>query len=258
MTGALLRWRMLPQMSLWAASRLTLMVTVSFLMGWAVVTAFVLALVPDAAFSAAAWPVLALALAGIVAVLLCARPGWPNGFTMLHVLGLTALDCGAAALALWLLMPGEIGFGTLLPAFLLALGAGLLSGAPGGVGAFEMVLLALLPGGAEEGILAAVLAWRLIQYVIPALIGAAVALRAPVRAAAPQIPSPPWPVEGPEAGLLRQGHLFPLALGRTALAAGRTRHALIALHGPGGRQGAAASLHELRGLAQAEARVPSA
>ncbi|MEZ5796458.1 MAG: YbhN family protein [Paracoccaceae bacterium] len=70
-------------------------------------------------------------------------------------------------------------FLALLPAFLLAFGAGLLSGTPGGIGAFEVVLLALLPAHPAEGVIAATLAWRGVYHLAPAAIAALAVLRGP-------------------------------------------------------------------------------
>ncbi len=45
-TGALVRWRMRPGMTLWQAARLTATVAISFLIGWALVTALALLIFP--------------------------------------------------------------------------------------------------------------------------------------------------------------------------------------------------------------------
>ncbi|MDZ7905542.1 MAG: YbhN family protein [Cypionkella sp.] len=175
-TGAILRWRMLPEQSLWQVSRLTLAVALSFLAGWAIVAGVIL-LVGPAHYAWPAFGVLGLAAAG--AALAVLRPNapfrWPNLMTMSGVLGLCALDTLAAASALYVLLPPSMAlpFATLLPAFLLAYGAGLVSGTPGGIGAFELALLALLPPQSNAPILAAVIAWRLVYFVLPALLGAA-------------------------------------------------------------------------------------
>ncbi len=72
-TGALVRWRLLPGLSLWQATRVTGVVTASFLGGWAVVTATTLVLLPDAPFKPAALAVLGLACGALI---LRAGP-WP-------------------------------------------------------------------------------------------------------------------------------------------------------------------------------------
>lgn len=168
----------------------------------------------------------------------------PNLITAARLLALAAVDCGAAALALWLLVPGAVGLAAFLPAFLLALGAGLVSGAPAGLGAFEIVLVALLPGVEAEALLAGVLAWRGLYFAAPAVIGAAVAVlaRAEEGEAPPPLPAP----RIAEGGLAVQGALQPHPAG---FLAGRTRHGLVAL-------AAVADLARFRAAARDEGRWP--
>ena len=191
-TGAILRWRMLPDQSLWLASRITLAVALSFLAGWAVVTAVAVLVFDTGGYAGFAWAV--LGGAGLaIALCLFAPPApfrWPNLRTISALALLCAVDMLAAACALFVLLPSDLGLSLsiLLPAFLLAYGAGLLSGTPGGIGAFELSLLALLPHIPEAPLLAAVLCWRLAYFVVPALLGAAVAMRGP----RPRTIAPRW------------------------------------------------------------------
>lgn len=281
-TGALVRWRMLPGLSLWQAARVTAAVAASFLMGWAVVAAaavVALSLPAAGAFRPVGGIVLTLA-AGALALSLCAPPlrigrwtfAWPSLVTMIRIPTLAAIDTGAAALALWILMPAEAAplFGILLPAFLIALGAGLISNAPGGVGAFEVTLIALLPGVAEEPLLAAILAYRAVYYALPAALGAlALALGPRPREAAAERPGliAPAPVLAPhvarlvacapraEAQLLRQGQHAVLLDGaaKAGWMLGTTRQALVAISDPFGEQQAAPDL--IRRLAEEALRV---
>jgi phosphatidylglycerol lysyltransferase len=240
LSGAILRWRMLPETSFWQATRLTALVAVSFLAGWAFITALTLALLTNAPFHGMG---LVLLPPLVLTALLCLWPpkrlrGLPNSFTLLRLVSLTAVDTFAAAAALWLLCPlgMDLPFLTLLPAFLLAFGAGLISGAPGGVGPFEIALLALLPAQPEAELIAAVLAWRACYYALPALIGAGFALRG-VRT---HPASPPLAAgqllshsARAEHGLALQGahHLLAIAPNSGLLVA-QTRHFLIALFDP--------------------------
>jgi len=218
-TGALVRWRMLPGTSLGQATRITALVALAFLAGWAVVTAAVVAILP-VAVPGARWMALAVLTLVALAALAFWRPQLRLGGRVLrlpplalamHVVALAALDTAAAALALWLLLPGGVESGAaLLPAFLLALGAGLISGTPGGVGAFELALIALLPEQPAEPLLAAVLAWRAVYYALPAALGV-LAMARPPRASPPRrlpqvrrgLPVPETPRA--EIGLLEQG-----------------------------------------------------
>ncbi len=256
-TGALVRWRMLPSLSLVEAGRVTVTVTVLFLAGWALVTAAAI-LAFGGPFALAAWAVLGLGALAVAAAVLPVRPprGWPNLFTLSRMAGLAAVDCLAAGLALWLLWPGGAGLAHLLPIFLLALGAGLVSGTPGGIGAFEVTLLALMPGQGEAAAMAAVLAWRAVYFMLPAGLAALAVLRGP-RAARRAVAAAPVPdvAAFPEAGLMRQGVFQPLGAGSTLFAAARTPHALVALREPLAGGGTAADLAALAERARREGRA---
>ena len=260
-TGAVLRWRMLPGQSLWLATRLSVAVALSFLAGWAVVTALVLLALPDAPFKLQAAAVLTIAATLTLLSLIAprARFRWPNAFTLSRLLGLAAIDTLAAAAAFHMLCPELLAlpFVSLLPAFLLALGAGLASGTPGGVGPFEMTLLALLPTEPQAPLLAAVLAWRGCTYAVPALLGAALAIKGPGPVAATPRPGPNQLTQASraETSLWHQGEHDLIGSTAATLLAARTPHLLIALFDPvAGR--AEASLQALHRVARAEARLP--
>jgi phosphatidylglycerol lysyltransferase len=173
---------------------------------------------------------------------------------MVRMLGLAVVDCGAAALVFWCLWAGHAGVG-LLPIFLLAYGAGLLSGTPGGVGAFELTLLALLPGQAEAPLLAAALAYRGVYFVVPAMLAAGVVLLGPRPVRRDDVVAAvPGSVAFPEAGLMRQGVFQPLVAGGTLFAAARTAHALVALREPLAGGGGKAEIAALIARAAREAR----
>lgn len=244
-SGALVRWRMLPDLGLAGALRLSLMVALSFLLAWGAVCAVVLMLFPVAGLRWIAPLVLLGLLLASAGGLLWPRPWMPNLITQGRLLALAAVDCTAAGLALWLLVPGDVGFAAFLPAFLLALGAGLLSGAPAGLGAFEIVLVTLLPQVGPAGLLAGILAWRLVYFALPAGIGAGVALlaRPEPRSCATTTITPP---EIAEVGLAAQGEFFVHPAGAVV---GRTRHGLVALS-------AVADLAGFRAVAVAEGRWP--
>lgn len=265
-TGALVRWRMLPGMTLLAATKLSAAVAVSFLFGWAMVTALVLIALPDAPFKPAAF---ALCGIGVLAAALCLMQPrlhllgrqitLPNLFTLWQILAFSLVDTGAAAVAIWLLCPPDLAlpFATLLPAYLLALGAGLLSG---GVGAFEVTLLAALPTVPEPALIAGVLAFRLAYYAVPAILAAATvagaALRRP-RAAALTPLAPRAPNAPAEAGLAAQNqlviHQFPQQM--QALI-GETPHSVTMLLSPFGPVHYASALRALQAHATTRARLP--
>ena len=194
LTGALVRWRMLPDASLWQATRLSATVAASFLAGWAVVTGLALLMfAPDmlGGRMVALLPIVA-ALALVVASLLGSgttvfgrQIKWPSLTTVFAILSLAAIDTIAAAIALYVLLPDVVALPltTLYPAFLLALGAAMVSGTPGGVGPFEVTLLALLPSVNAEALLGAVLAYRVIYYAIPAVLATLLLARGPLQLA---------------------------------------------------------------------------
>lgn len=262
-TGAILRWRMLPGQSLWLATRLTGAVAVSFLAGWAVVTAFVLLILHDAPFKPQAIAVLITA-ALLTVISLFAPPArfrWPNGLTLLRLISLTAVDTLAAAAAFHMLCPDTLSlpFATMLPAFLLALGAGLVSGTPGGVGPFELTLLALLPSEPATPLVGAILAWRVCYYALPAILGATLAFIGPARINLRQnVANKALLATAPraETALLYQGEHRVLWQSSTALLLARTPHLSIGLFDPISGQPNAA-IRALQAAAHAESRLPA-
>ncbi|XDA99760.1 phosphatidylglycerol lysyltransferase domain-containing protein [Sulfitobacter sp. LCG007] len=217
-TGALARWRLLPGLSGRSALKLAAFVAFSFMAALGVVTAVALVLLPGPAGSF--WPALAITLALPGFAWLLFR--YPEPVIFGHVLRLpslrgfsaillwTALDVVAAAGALYLLLPSgtSVGFAALLPVFMLALCAALLSGTPGGIGPFELVILTLLPQVSHTGMLSAIVAFRALYYALPAVTAAIMLLR-PFREA-PEWRNAAHPVPEPrdyprsELGVMRQ------------------------------------------------------
>ena len=189
LTGTLIRWRMLPEMTLWQAARLSAAVALSFLAGWAVVAALaVLILQPDIPWMKTL-AILAITLAGSMATLSIYPPAalvrwpWPSLRTMGTVVMLAAIDTVLAGLTLYILLPPEVivGLGQLVSAYLFALGAGLMGATPGGIGPFEALLSSLLPAVPLEPLLGAVLAYRIVYYGFPATLSAILLLIGPRR-----------------------------------------------------------------------------
>ncbi len=197
-TGALARWRMLPELSLPTAMRLSGFVSLSFIIGWVFVTALVCVL-----FGAPGWARLASIVVLVLLPFSLAALFWfpivTLGMLSLQMPSLpacgailfwTAVDTTAAAAALWLLIPmPDLAFAPFLSVFLLALGAGLLTGTPGGVGPFELALLSLLPTIPVVDLMAGVVVFRVLYYAGPAVL-AMVAMRWPLRHRAPPAPPP--------------------------------------------------------------------
>lgn len=89
-------------------------------------------------------------------------------------LALGALDWVTSASVLYVLLPvgsDVLPFHTFLGAFLLAQVGGLVSHVPGGLGVFELVMLSLAPPGIDhEGMVAALLVYRAVYYVLPLIV----------------------------------------------------------------------------------------
>lgn len=132
-----------------------------------------------------------LHLAGLVAITLCLIPmllrhfglraidvgGWrtplPTFGRSIEMTAVATLDLAAASAALFVLLPAHDP--ALYPAFFLgyalAIIAALISHVPGGLGVFEAVVLATVPGDKAQ-LLAALLAYRAIYYLLPLLFAA--------------------------------------------------------------------------------------
>jgi len=101
------------------------------------------------------------------------RSNWqvtlPNGPLTLLQIGIGIVDLGFCALAMWVLMPDEphIGFITLAVIFVSATLLGFASHAPGGIGVFDAAMLVGLWQFDREDMLAGLLLFRLVYYIIP-------------------------------------------------------------------------------------------
>jgi len=88
---------------------------------------------------------------------------------------LTTLDWVLAAGILYLLLPGSLSYLDVFTVYLLAQFAGVFSSVPGGLGVFETVLLLTLsPPIPADALLAALLLYRLLYFVLPLLLAIAV------------------------------------------------------------------------------------
>ncbi|MEY1555485.1 phosphatidylglycerol lysyltransferase domain-containing protein [Yoonia sp. R2331] len=199
-TAGISRWRGLPDLSPFQIAKLSGAVGLSFLTGWAIcggMAAVWLGLIPGAV----AFCALVVGCAGaFFCTALWIRLPLRFRTALPALLGWVALDLSCAGVALWLLLPADTDLPllTVIAAYVLALGAGLLGNSPGGVGPFEVVLLALLPALPAPELLAGLLAFRVVYYLIPFAVGAIYLMR-PVR------PSTPIPLAGPaDWGLARQ------------------------------------------------------
>jgi glycosyltransferase 2 family protein len=101
------------------------------------------------------------------------RESWcvnlPGGPLTLLQIGIGIVDLGFCALAMYMLVPAEpnIGFVTLAVIFVSATLLGFASHAPGGIGVFDAAMLVALWQFDKEDVLAGLLLFRLLYYIIP-------------------------------------------------------------------------------------------
>ncbi len=125
---------------------------------------------------------LGMALAYFVACYFIRKPIYVFGrefvFPPLKIAILQAIVAGidliVAAGCMYVLLPGDldIGFIQFLPSYLMAQVAVVLTHVPGGVGVFELVILHLTHSPREQVVVAAVLCFRLIYFILPLLAAA--------------------------------------------------------------------------------------
>ncbi len=84
-----------------------------------------------------------------------------------------AVDLLISATALYLVLPGDavVPFATVLAAYLVAIAVSLMTQVPGGLGVLEVILLTLLKGSVGDSVLASVLIFRVLYYILPLLFG---------------------------------------------------------------------------------------
>ena len=93
----------------------------------------------------------------------------PNLLMTCGQLAVAAADFLIASVVLFVLLPSEINasYFQFLSVFLLATIAVVLSHVPGGVGVFELVILTMLGVDADKEVIAALVAFRVIYYIVP-------------------------------------------------------------------------------------------
>ena len=107
-------------------------------------------------------------------------------------ISLAGCDAIPAALAFWMLLPAETAPSALaiIPIYLTALGLGLLSNTPGGIGVLELTAIVALPFIPTEQLVAALIVHRLIYFIAPALVGASLLILREVTGASCRLERP--------------------------------------------------------------------
>ncbi|KJV35799.1 hypothetical protein VI08_07380 [Luteibacter yeojuensis] len=187
-TGTALRYRMLSTQGVGAADVARIVGLVGFAvgMGFAAVTCVALLLEPSLAGGWGRW--LGVGLVVAFALLLRWLAGkhdelkvWkfttpvPSAGSAAAQIGIGIVEMLGAILTMYLLLPPEIagGFMTFAPIYVGAILAGILSNTPGGIGAFEALMLAAFPQEQRAQVLAALLAYRVIYGFGPFLLASA-------------------------------------------------------------------------------------
>ncbi len=90
-------------------------------------------------------------------------------------ISLGVMDLCSAAAALYVLLPSHQGldFMTFASLYVVASLLGIVSHAPGGIGVFEAAMLKVVPAPSQEALLASLLMFRLLYYVIPFILALA-------------------------------------------------------------------------------------
>ena len=177
-TGAYARWRLVPGLTAMQAAQMTGLVGVTFMAALAVICGTAMMLFPVFAwFRPTGALIVALSLAASVFTFLAPRLRigplslrWPSLKAMGALTFWALIDVAAAGTALWILLPDtlDIAWSSLLVVYAIALGAAILSSAPGGTGPLELMVFTLLPAQDNASLLAALLAFRLVYYALPA------------------------------------------------------------------------------------------
>lgn len=188
-TGNAVRFRVysLHGLGLIEVAKMAFLTGLTFWLGNAVVLGLGMAWQPDAASAVDQLPpwinrILAAALLAVVLAYLAwiwrfapaiGRNGWrlrlPSAPLTLVQIALGVFDLGCAGLAMSVLMPGTpaIGLLSLVVVFVLAMLLGFASHSPGSLGVFDAAMLVALQQFDKESLLASLLLFRLLYFIIP-------------------------------------------------------------------------------------------
>ena len=174
LTSGIVRRMALPQMSHTTIAQVTAGTALAFSASWAVLALAAMLVAGDVMpFAAPApWMLVTLGIGIAIMLVRIGRQKMIRTVDIVAVFGWTIVDIVAAGLALYVLLYPmiEMPMLTFLAIFTLAMGAGILSHLPGGIGAFDVVLIALIPHDNTAMMLGGILIFRLVYYVLPCLL----------------------------------------------------------------------------------------
>jgi uncharacterized membrane protein YbhN (UPF0104 family) len=188
-TGGAVRYRIYSAWGLSAidVAKICLIAGLTFWLGNAAVLGLGMARHPEAASAIDQLPVwMNRVLAAIILIALASYVAWvwrmpraigvgdwsvtlPGGRLTLLQIGIGIVDLGCCATAMYLLMPSEppIGFVSLAVIFVSATLLGFASHSPGGLGVFDAAMLIALSQFDKEQLVAGLLMFRLLYYLLP-------------------------------------------------------------------------------------------
>jgi hypothetical protein len=110
----------------------------------------------------------------------------PTAPLTLVQIGIGVLDLGAGGIAIYLLLPADpaVDFIAVLVIYVTATLLGFLSHAPGSLGVFEAAVLLALPQFSKEALLASLLIFRCLYFVLPLVLALGVMAAREMRLAA--------------------------------------------------------------------------
>ena len=188
-SGGAIRYRIYSQFGLGVidVAKICFLTGLTFWLGNLAVLGSGMAYRPDAPARILQLPPATVRVVGIAAlVLLCAYVGWasrrpraigvkkwsvvlPGGLSTLIQIGIGLADLGCSSLAMYAVMPSEGGaeFFTVATAFVAATLLGFASHAPGSLGVFDAAMLVALPAIPKEELVAGLLVFRALYFMIP-------------------------------------------------------------------------------------------
>jgi uncharacterized membrane protein YbhN (UPF0104 family) len=191
-TGGAVRYRIYSQQGLSAVdvAKICFVAGLTFWLGNAAVLGLSVAIEPHAAGPITQLPSWAnFCIAAVILIVLFSYLGWvwsarreigrggwrvclPNGPSTLVQICIGILDLGCCAMAMFMLLPSEphVGYVTLLVVFVSATLLGFASHAPGGLGVFDAAMLVALWQFDKEDLVAGLLLFRLLYYLVPFVI----------------------------------------------------------------------------------------